>query len=206
MKYAWLLLLLCHLQARENPFFPSENVDSSGITSNIITSYPPLERAAITLPDQARVLESVEVTYKNLDGSIDKKSIQVGQSIDWHLPLFISQSYGQAKSSTPQNAVGDVQEKVSFDFVTIEAVTNVLTIKTGDKNLRNFMLVDPHRIVMDFEREANFLSFEKKLKTLPFTDVRIGNHDGYYRVVIALDGHYRFETEKIPSGYRITLY
>ena len=68
------------------------------------------------------------------------------------------------------------------------------------------MLVDPHRIVMDFEREANFLSFEKKLKTLPFMDVRIGNHDGYYRVVIALDGHYRFTTEKIPSGYRISLY
>ncbi|MDP2894442.1 MAG: AMIN domain-containing protein, partial [Sulfurimonas sp.] len=38
-----------------------------------------------------------------------------------------------------------------------------------------------------------------------FKDVRIGNHDGYYRVVVELDGYYRYDFKKISNGYQIEL-
>lgn len=192
------------LQSRENPFFPTESIDEMPITSNQIVSYPPLSRAAITLPDQARVLEEVTISYKNLDGSIDKKSIQVNKSVDWHIPLFISQSYVLAEQNLnklPKKR--RKSEKVDFKFINFSISKKEILIHTKDKLIRNFLLISPHRIVIDFRRDANFLSYEKALKTVPFTELRMGNHDGYYRIVIHLDGRYRYVTKTTDSGYRI---
>jgi hypothetical protein len=192
------------LQARENPFFPDESIESMPITSNQIDTYPLLKRAAISLPDQARVLEEITISYKNLDGSIEKKSIQVNRSVDWHIPLFISQSYStndeKIMAASPSKA-----QNVDFKFIDFQISEKTVQIKTDDKLVRNFLLVSPHRIVLDFEREANFLSYEKSLTNQPFTQLRMGNHDGYYRVVISLDGRYRYELESTHTGYVIRI-
>ena len=89
-----ILLLLTIIEARENPFFPSEGEKDITISSNEDTSLSPLKRSTITLPPYARVIESVTINYKNLDGSQESKTLELGNSIDWHLPVFISQSYG----------------------------------------------------------------------------------------------------------------
>ena len=64
------------------------------ITSNFTTTLDPLKRATLTLPSTARTIESVTIKYKNLDGSISEVSEELGNSVDWHLPIFISQNYG----------------------------------------------------------------------------------------------------------------
>lgn len=209
MKYLALsMFLISALLARENPFFPSESLNNLPLTSSSIDTYPPLERAAITLPDQARVLQKVTVTYKTLDGSIESKSITLDNAVDWHIPLFISQSYSehQRDASSSDASSEPTLETLSYKFVSIDFFKSRIDIKTQDSLINRFMMVEPHRIVLDFKRDANFLSYKKTLNNAPFQEVRIGNHDGYYRVVITLDGRYRFHKEQTASGYSLSIY
>jgi len=70
-------------------------------------------------------------------------------------------------------------------------------------------MVAPHRIVLDFktdkEIEIKNSVKEKNDECNIFKEIRMGNHDGYYRVVIELDGHYRYNLKKIAEGYLIDL-
>lgn len=193
------------LVARENPFFPSEEVDLPSITSNAVKSYPPLKRIAITLPEYARVIESISINYKGLDGAIETKTVKLSRSIDWHLPIFLSQSYGDANS--PQSVFSPVYKKHSVAFSMIRFLIDgkKIEIKTDDTAIRDFMLVDPNRLVIDFKRDANFLTFKKVLRDSIVTKIHIGNHDGFYRVVIYLDGKYLYRLHKTAGGYRIEI-
>ena len=208
MRLILFALLACMvLSARENPFFPTESIDSMPITSNQIKKYPPLNRVAMSLPNHARVLEEITVSYKNLDGSIEKKSIQVNRSIDWHIPLFVSQSYANtAKIENKKSKPKKKTRAIDFKFINFTVHKREIIIDTKDKLVRNFLLVSPHRIVLDFKREANFLSYTKSLNIVPFKELRMGNHDGYYRVVIRLDGPYRYKTDVLDSSYKISIY
>lgn len=209
MKIWLLLALFFSLHGRENPFFPADELGNIPVTSNKITSYPPLKRAAITLPDQARVLQEVTIKYKNLDGSVESKSIQVEHAVDWHIPLFISQSYSSdsEKKSTVNTTKksSKKRETIPFNFIDLKFSELSVDAVTKDSLLRHFIMVNPHRIVLDFKRDANFLSYAKDVKTIPFKNVRIGNHDGYYRVVISLDGRYRYSVTPKENRYQITL-
>lgn len=203
----FIALTYIALIARENPFFPTESMDSMPITSNQITKYPPLKRVAISLPDQARILKEITVSYKNLDGSIEKKSIEVERYVDWHIPLFVSQSYSpRDKAEISISKAENKREYIDFKFINFTIGKKKVLIHTKDKLIRNFLLVNPHRIVLDFKREANFLSYEKILTSIPFKKLRMGNHDGYYRVVISLDGRYEYQTDTIDSGYRVQIH
>jgi len=203
------------LDARENPFFPSEGERDILITSNEESDTQPLKRAAITLPSQARVLQKVTLEFKNLDGSIESKSIELNNDVDWHLPVFITQSYLQQEESVkPQSvkvsqkstlAKESYQNIASIKHLSLLASQKSLKLVTKDEALRNFMLVNPHRLVIDFKREDSFKSFVKKIPQSIFKEVRIGNHDGYYRAVIELDGLYRYDFKKIQDGYLIEL-
>lgn len=205
------------LNARENPFFPPEGEKDIPLTSNEQKVIPALKRATIELPSHARVLESVTISFKNLDGSIESKSIKLENSVDWHLPLFISQSY-EADSSPTAVAVKETPKKMSVEKKKIEykeiasikfakfySSQKYLKILTDDMLLRNFLLVQPHRIVLDFKRDSSMKSYIKKIPQNTFTKIRIGNHDGYYRVVIELDGYYRYHIKDIEGGYILKL-
>ena len=198
------------LFARENPFFPVESSDETPMTSNKIENIPPLQRATISLPSSARVVESIRVTYKNLDGSIASKEIELGNAIDWHLPLFISQNYNLIENETPKK----VQKKenkafhkvIALDFISFYLRDKELKIVTKDRMLRDFLLVKPHRIVCDFKRDTDLGSYIKKLKKYPFfKEIRVGTHKDYYRVVIELDGFYQYIVKKRDFGYTFIL-
>jgi len=208
------ILLLASLSARENPFFPSEGETDIPMTTNISENIKPLVRAALNLPSTARVIESFSVTYKNLDGSVEQKSVNLNNTIDWHLPLFLSQSYSTTTTSKTKqfNAKSPKQSTNSFlkidklKFITFVASNREFKIITKDTMLRDFMMTKPHRIVCDFKREASFRSYIKKnTNSKIFKEVRIGNHNGYYRVVVELDGHYRYKMKKTNEGYSFEL-
>ena len=212
------LLLLGNLQARENPFFPTDDQEDIPLTTNQISPIPPLKRASITLPSTARVIEEVIVKYKTLDGAQHTKSIELENSIDWHLPLFISQSYTLEKEHKPRKKKASKQrvkktKKVShfktllkLQFIKFYEKQDQLKIITEDKMLRDFLLVKPHRIVCDFQRDTDLRSFVKEApKNSQFTKIRLGTHKGYYRAVIELDGFYAYDIEKLENGYLIQL-
>lgn len=198
------LLLSILLPARENPFFPSNGEVDMPLSSNQSQSQEPLKRAAITLPSTARNLQSVSISFQNLDGSIEKKSISLNNSIDWHLPLFISQNYDLSDSSTIETTTKEKKyvELASLPFSTLYLKEKEIKIVTKDKMLRNFFLVKPHRIVCDFQRDIDIRSYSKNIKTKSVVKrVRFGNHKGYYRVVIELDGYYRYNLSREKDKY-----
>lgn len=215
------ILLLSSLDARENPFFPSVGEKDIPVTTNEESSQTPLKRAAIVLPTQARVLQKVTIEFKNLDGSVENKSIELDNTVDWHLPLFISQSYVETSNGVkPEQASSPVSQKKSLpketakdeskiilftSFLKISSSAKILKMATSDEAIRNFLVVNPHRIVVDFKKDTDIKSYVKKSEGDIFKEVRIGNHDGYYRVVVELDGHYRYNFKKVADGYLVEL-
>ena len=201
-----LSLLLLSLEARDNPFFPSTGELDIPLNANQEFKEKPLKRATITLPSSARTIESVTIKYKNLDGSIVSTTEELGNSIDWHLPVFISQNYVISAPNTKVTNKIKYKRVTGLKFITLYQAGKKLKIVTKDKLIRNFLLVKPHRIVCDFARDIDVRSYEKNLsKNSIIKNVRFGNHDGYYRVVIELDGYYSYSTQKIKNSYIFTL-
>lgn len=201
------------LQARENPFFPVKSAQDIPFTSNQVKTLPMLKRATVTLPSTARIIESVTVAYKNLDGSIAQKKILLQNSIDWHLPIFISQNYNEStenvrvkKEEVKQIKKAKYKKIASLKFISFYVKKNRLKILTKDKLLRNFLLAKPQRIVCDFKRDTDIGSFIKRAhEKSMFTIIRVGTHKGYYRVVIELDGYYTYHIDRVQDGYIIEL-
>ena len=205
----YLLLFSLSLFARENPFFPINSELDIPLTKQ--QKAPMLKRATLTLPSTAREIESVTVTYKNLDGTIAKKSVELQNSVDWHLPIFISQNYNLTNKPQTQQAKPKTKVKfkkfASLGFITFYTHDKIMKIKTKDKLLHSFLLVKPHRIVCDFKRETDLRSYVKKgNESSIFKKITIGTHSGYYRVVVELDGSYGYNVKKESEGYRITLH
>ncbi|MDQ7066661.1 MAG: hypothetical protein Q9M40_00880 [Sulfurimonas sp.] len=117
------LFLISSLDARQNPFFPSTNETDIAISSNRPTQIKPLKRATLTLPSTARTLESVTITYKNLDGSIVSKKELLGNSIDWHLPIFISQNIGGDEKNRDSKELSKKLSKKSEKFTKIASLS-----------------------------------------------------------------------------------
>jgi len=196
-----LLFMFLSLEARENPFFPSSGEADITYTSNQDTKVQPLKRVTITLPSSARIIESVTIKYKNLDGSIEEKSETLGNSVDWHLPLFFSQNYGGTSSEPKKIRKVQYTKIAGLKFISLYESKRTLKIKTKDRMIRNFLLTKPHRIVCDFKRDINIRSYEKVIKNSIVKKVKLGNHKGYYRVVIELDGYYRYNVKQNAKGY-----
>ena len=210
-------LLILTLHARENPFFPPEGEKDIFVTTNKDNSKIPLKQAAITLPSQARVLQKVTIELKNLDGSIETKSIELDNSIDWHLPIFISQGYRETAVPTPKEKElskttttttptptkkNDIQNGIG-PKLSVEGKS--LKVTTKNEAIRNFLIANPHRIVIDFKSNTEVASFVKKDFDKVFQEVRVGNHKDYYRVVVELDGFYKYEFKKVADGYVVEL-
>lgn len=231
-----ILLLLSTLKARENPFFPSTSETDTPFTSNENRSKEPLRRATITIPAEARVLQKVTIEYKNLDGSVQTKSIELDNFVDWHLPIFISQNYSASisNSSAPEqknkknnlktasteinttevhtkkddNKSEKISKKSKISAGNISFLVNDKKIKILTKELmiRNFILTSPNRIVADFSTTSDVKNETRKISDTIFKTVKIGNNGDYYRIVIELDGNYRYTQCKVDGGYEFTLY
>jgi len=169
-----LSIFISSILARENPFF-SMGDEAMPITSNASTKLEPLQRATITLPSTARAIERVTIQYKNLDGSQESKSINLDNSVDWHLPIFISQSYAKvtprknpSTSSKTLKRSNSYKKILALKSISFYENKRALKIFTHDELIRNFMLVNPHRIVMDFTSNDTIETLTKKIKN-PYT-------------------------------------
>jgi len=217
--FTLILLMIISLSARENPFFPSTGEADIPLTSNSVETLPALKRAAVTLPSTARTIESITIKYKDLDGSIHDKTEEIQNSVDWHLPIFVSQNIEntpveaqtqtqiipQSKESKPE-VKKEYLKVASLKFISLYSYDKEIKIVTKDKMIRSFMLVQPHRIVCDFQRDIDIRSYQTdSIKKSIVTKVRIGNHKGYYRVVIELDGYYKHNVSNQDFGYTFNL-
>ncbi len=182
------------------------------ITSNQQILKAPLKRASLSLPSTARTIESVTIRYKNLDGTRATKQLQLDNTIDWHLPIFISQTYTPIQKEFKHASIKTAQKQKNFQaiyklpFIAFYQHGKKLKVVTSAPIIRDFLLVRPHRIVFDLKQDLEMRSFIKKLPhNTIFTKIRIGNHKGYYRVVVELDGYYSYTLEKHKNSYIFNL-
>jgi hypothetical protein len=198
------------MQARENPFFPSSGEKDLPNTTNKDLSVSSLKRAAISLPSSARTIQKCTIEYKNLDGSIARKSITLNNSVDWHIPIFISQSMNNIKEVNVETKKPAKEKKYIhlFSSKNIKFYKNnkELKVDTKDKMIRNFLLTNPYRLVLDFKKDVNLKSETKNLSTRVFKKINLGTHKGYYRAVVLLDGQYKYKKYKQDYGYKIKLF
>lgn len=75
--------------AREDPFTPVVVPKDSIRPYYGETSV--FDSAQIEFPSSARLIKKIEVTFQNIDGSIQTRSVAARGRIDWRMPLLISQ-------------------------------------------------------------------------------------------------------------------
>ncbi|WP_457598028.1 AMIN domain-containing protein [Hydrogenimonas sp.] len=215
-----IFALFTLLQARENPFKPVIDDTVLPLTSNQVKKAPPFKSTNVTMPNDARVLTSIVIYYQSLDGSIKKRVVPVDRSIDWHRPIVISQAPPLRSRSVSQTSVSQTEtlrkEGASkkgmgtkrirpLPFVSLELEEKRIRIVTEDPKIRSFHLSRPFKVAIDFRREAGFLTKHIPLNEGPFKAIDIGNHKGYYRIVVTLDAPYRYTIVKVPGGYELRL-
>ena len=202
MRFIFLLLLtLLSLSGRDNPFFPTDPNERRTPTTNKVEALKPYSTQKIALPNSARAVKAIIIQYQNLDGSIANEQLDVNNQIDWHKPFVISQEQGKVKENKPR-----VSSTINAKFIKFKPNGKSLKIISKDKILRNFMLNAPHRIVMDFSRDTSFKPKEFLVDKAPYKKIRMGNHNRYYRVVVELDGQYKYKLEIGKKDYTIVCY
>lgn len=86
----WILVAVCSFSiAREDPFTPVVVPKDSIRPYYGETSV--FDSAQIEFPSSARLIKKIEVTFQNIDGSIQTRSVAARGRIDWRMPLLISQ-------------------------------------------------------------------------------------------------------------------
>ena len=185
-KLLFLLIANIVLFARENPFVPVVKNDNKHIVKKEYFS-----SQKVILPSDARVLKSVTFTYQTLNGSIKQTTFPINKSIDWHNKITISTNQIEIKP-----------KKIALLFLNFYIKKHKLLIQTNDKIIRQFALIKPFRYVIDFKANKNFLTYSKNTDTF-IKKIVLGNHNGFYRVVLYLDGTYKIKIKHNNEGYLI---
>jgi hypothetical protein len=186
-SFIYLVIFVSVLFSRENPFKPLISSDTK-----VVIEKENFSSIKANLPDSARVLKSVTLTYQNMDGSIDNKLVNINQEIDWHYPINIFQEREKVN-----------YKEVSFEFIKFYIKDKKIFIHTDDTKIRNFFLINPYKFVIDFKATRAFSTYTKPISNSFVKRVVLGNHSNFYRVVFLLDGRYSYDIKKVKEGYLI---
>ncbi len=205
MKKIVLLLILSisFLIARDNPFEPVVSSKNIGMATNLTSTLKSLKIQKIKLPSSVRVLKKVTFKVLNVDGSVSDLSYKVNKKVDWHRDIILSNSNIKiekiSKKISPKNI------KV-FKFLSFLVNGNTIFIKSKDKMIREMFFAKPYKIAIDFKRDVSFYTKIIRLKKSPFVSIVVGNHGDFYRIVLNLDGEYRYKITKNMQGYFVKLF
>jgi len=187
-KIIVLLIVNIILFARENPFVPVVK----NTTNNKIVNKEYFTSKEIKLPNDARNIKYLIFKYQSLTGEIKEYKIAINKAIDWHNPIYITTKKYKTKIV-----------EVNLPFLNLYIKNHSVLIQTEDELLRKFLLVKPFRLVLDYKANRNFLAYEKKKINTFIKRVVLGNHKGYYRIVLYLDAKYKINLINTAEGYLI---
>lgn len=189
--------LYINLYARENPF---KKVDTrKSVFKKGAKSY--LNDSTFRLPDEAREISEIIVRYKSISGEQVSTIIKINKKIDWRIPISLSQKEVRRTKLKKQSSL----EFVPFSFIKYKVSDDSVFIYTSATNIRNFMLPNPNKIVMDFSYDNYFKTYKKKIdKNYKVSSITTGSHKGFFRVAIVLIGKYKYKITKVNNGYKVT--
>lgn len=119
------------LSARENPFVPISELNTSVMTTNIVEQYPEFDRQDIKFPSDMSLLLGITIRYRANDGSIKEKVISdINKTVDWKNEYVIE------KLKNPEPMVAKKLD-VSVTMPELALPKVAAPVKISDKNDTN---------------------------------------------------------------------
>ena len=135
MKKIWLVLsiLTASLCARENPFMPISELNTSVMTTNVVEKYDSFNSLSFKFPSDAMLLLDVTIRYRANDGSIKEKRLtDINKTIDWNDEFAIS----KMKNPEPVTAK-KLDVSVTMAEVPAQKVSTPVIIEKNETKISN---------------------------------------------------------------------
>ena len=229
MKKIWLVLsiLTASLCARENPFMPISELNTSVMTTNVVEKYDSFNSLSFKFPSDAMLLLDVTIRYRANDGSIKEKRLtDINKTIDWNDEFAISKMKNPepvaAKKLDVSVTMAEVPaQKVSTPVIIEKNETKILNKdrnKTSDVPTPNVVVIDlgtkkikelakPEQKVVEVKIEPaskpvnETKSSEKEVKFLGF--VSFLTHEKELNIITKAKNlkHFAYEKNKIVLDF-----
>lgn len=135
MKKIWLVLsiLTASLCARENPFMPISELNTSVMTTNVVEKYDSFNSLSFKFPSDAMLLLDVTIRYRANDGSIKEKRLtDINKTIDW------SDEFAISKMKNPESvATKKLDVSVTMAEVPAQKVSTPVIIEKNETKISN---------------------------------------------------------------------
>ena len=99
---------------------------------------------------------------------------------------------------------GDDKTVVNFQNIRFLVSEGEIRIETKDSLQKKFTIRKPMRIILDFESKNDFPTRKSPVPVKPFREIRLGSHEGFYRVVIELEEPVGYTVVPFKYGYILT--
>ena len=135
MKKIWLVLsiLTANLCARENPFMPISELNTSVMTTNVVEKYDSFNSLSFKFPSDAMLLLDVTIRYRANDGSIKEKRLtDINKTIDWNDEFALS----KMKNPEPVTAK-KLDVSVTMAEVPAQKVSTPVIIEKNETKISN---------------------------------------------------------------------
>ena len=229
MKKIWLVLSIftASLCARENPFMPISELNTSVMTTNVVEKYDSFNSLSFKFPSDAMLLLDVTIRYRANDGSIKEKRLtDINKTIDWNDEFALSKMKNPepvaAKKLDVSVTMAEVPAQKVSTPVIIEKnetkISNKDRNKTSDVPTPNVVVIDlgtkkakepakPEQKVVEVKIEPTTKpvqeakSSEKEVKFLGF--VSFLTHEKELNIVTKAKNlkHFAYEKNKIVLDF-----
>ena len=135
MKKIWLVLsiLTASLCARENPFMPISELNTSVMTTSVVEKYDSFNSLSFKFPSDAMLLLDVTIRYRANDGSIKEKRLtDINKTIDWNDEFALS----KMKNPEPV-AAKKLDVSVTMAEVPAQKVSTPVIIEKNETKISN---------------------------------------------------------------------
>ena len=135
MKKFWLVLSIfaASVFARENPFMPISELNTSVMTTNVVEKYDSFNSLSFKFPSDAMLLLDVTIRYRANDGSIKEKRLtDINKTIDWNDEFALS----KMKNPEPV-AAKKLDVSVTMAEVPAQKVSTPVIIEKNETKISN---------------------------------------------------------------------
>ena len=153
MKKIWLVLsiLTASLCARENPFMPISELNTSVMTTNVVEKYDSFNSLSFKFPSDAMLLLDVTIRYRANDGSIKEKRLtDINKTIDWNDEFALSKMKNPEPVAAKKLDVSVTMAEVPAQKVSAPVIIekNETKISNKDRN-KTSDVPTPNVVVID---------------------------------------------------------
>ena len=153
MKKIWLVLsiLTASLCARENPFMPISELNTSVMTTNVVEKYDSFNSLSFKFPSDAMLLLDVTIRYRANDGSIKEKRLtDINKTIDWNDEFALSKMKNPEPVAAKKLDVSVTMAEVPAQKVSTPVIKekNETKISNKDRN-KTSDVPTPNVVVID---------------------------------------------------------